>query len=343
MHAIKRAITSALAKGDTADRAFREKVYRQALAALDRSLNARPDLLPEQAQQKREELKAAIIEVEKGFLDAPGVWSPEEPEPRPDPRVAAQPAVQHPGQAPQDAKEPAEFSRGPEIDLPIGEIRTPLAAAERERSPFKLLFVIAALIALAGIGGWWLLQSGMLQSADERGASVTGLQHGVDDEEPGPDAELRPATAATEDDWIFIFSPDDPTTVSTPSGAMAEAASEDNESFLKVSTPSATAAVSFDVGQGTLEDLAGRRAIFSLTARAQEGEETQISVSCDFGDLGSCGRTRYIVGEHPSEYLLEVELPDVRPSSGGTISIVPDVEGRGRALDIFSLRATTGA
>jgi hypothetical protein len=38
VEAVKKAIRSALERGEANDRAFREKVYRQAFSALDRSL-----------------------------------------------------------------------------------------------------------------------------------------------------------------------------------------------------------------------------------------------------------------------------------------------------------------
>ena len=90
---------------------------------------------------------------------------------------------------------------------------------------------------------------------------------------------------------------------------------------------------------GALERFAGRTATFSLRARAQE-DETQITVTCDFGQLGQCNRLRYVVGPTITEYLFEVELANVAPSRGGTISIVPDIEGRSRMLDVFSIRVT---
>jgi hypothetical protein len=78
-----------------------------------------------------------------------------------------------------------------------------------------------------------------------------------------------------------------------------------------------------------------------VVARAQEGEETQISVDCNFGELGDCGRKRYLVGITREEFLFEVELPAGNPGSGGTIAINSDVEGQGRAVDLFAIRVST--
>ena len=67
---IEKAIRSALEKGDADDRAFREKVYRSAFAALERALEANPDLAPEIAGKRRSDLQAKITEIETEFIPA---------------------------------------------------------------------------------------------------------------------------------------------------------------------------------------------------------------------------------------------------------------------------------
>ena len=63
MDVIEKAIRGALEKGDADDRAFREKVYRSAFAALERALQANPDLAPEIAGKRRSDLQAKIAEM----------------------------------------------------------------------------------------------------------------------------------------------------------------------------------------------------------------------------------------------------------------------------------------
>ncbi|EBW1603860.1 hypothetical protein CLF39_26490, partial [Salmonella enterica subsp. enterica serovar Kottbus] len=68
MDAIERAIRSALDKGDARDRTFRERVYRQAFAALERALQANPSLTVETAIRRRKALQARITEIEAEYL-----------------------------------------------------------------------------------------------------------------------------------------------------------------------------------------------------------------------------------------------------------------------------------
>ena len=48
-----------------------------------------------------------------------------------------------------------------------------------------------------------------------------------------------------------------------------------------------------------LDQIAGKHAIFDVIARAEDGKDTQMTVDCDFGELGDCGRKRYAVVHEP--------------------------------------------
>ena len=110
---------------------------------------------------------------------------------------------------------------------------------------------------------------------------------------------------------------------------------------MRISSGTSGAGVAFDIGVGVLERIAGRRAIFDIVAQTGEGPETQMSVSCNLGELGECGRNRYQVGKQQAEFLFEVDVPDGAPSSPGAIVVVPDVDNGGKAVEILEIRVTT--
>ncbi|RVA90401.1 hypothetical protein EN925_15030, partial [Mesorhizobium sp. M7A.F.Ca.US.006.04.2.1] len=70
LDAIEKAIRNALEKGNAEDRAFRERVYRSAFAALDRALQANPGVTVEVAIKRRKAIQAKITEIESEFLPA---------------------------------------------------------------------------------------------------------------------------------------------------------------------------------------------------------------------------------------------------------------------------------
>lgn len=94
MDVIEKAIRNALEKGDADDRAYREKVYRSAFAALDRALAGHPNLAPDVAAKRRSDLQTKIAEIETEFIPAvPSIVPRAAPaEPAPAEPVPAEPA-----------------------------------------------------------------------------------------------------------------------------------------------------------------------------------------------------------------------------------------------------------
>jgi hypothetical protein len=137
-----------------------------------------------------------------------------------------------------------------------------------------------------------------------------------------------------------VFTPKDPTLVNAPADAKADVMEDDTGAFLRLRSGNSGSAVSFDVGQGILEQLAGKHAVFVISARAEEGQETQVSVDCNFGELGDCGRKRYAVGHERNEYLFDVQMPDKQPGAAGTIAINSDFDNKGKSVDIYEIRVS---
>jgi hypothetical protein len=217
--------------------------------------------------------------------------------------------------------------------------------ARSRRRGVPALFLGLTLLAVAGIGAWWLFQAGVFKTPEERG-ELPVPPPTVEDEDFTPTGDAaapqKPGQADVSGNWITVFSPKDPTLVSAPSDAKADVMEDDTGSFLRVRSGSSGSAVSFDVGQGILEQLAGKHAVFVISARAEEGQETQVSIDCNFGELGDCGRKRYAVGHERNEYLFDVQLPDKRPGAAGTIAINSDFDKKGKSVDIYEIRVSAG-
>lgn len=367
MDAIEKAIRAAFEKGNAEERSFREKVYRSAFAALDRALQAAPNMTVEVAIKRRKALQAKIAEIETEFLPAvapkPEPVAPPvmESAPTPPPAEAeAAPAVAVPAPAESD---PVLMKVDPDTKPDLGmdsvpapdvEVTTSPAeirearAQERvtRRRPYAAIFFAVTLVAAALAGGWWAYRTGVFQSAEELDTSVPNPPPTVEDEdfvpaEQQPEAEQSEAEKAeAARNWISVFSPADPSGVKPPEGATAEVSQDESGSFLRIRSGSSGEGVVFDVGQGVLEQIVGKKAVFDIVARGGEGKETQISVSCSFGELGDCGRKRYAVGFERGEYLFDVELLSQPPAAGGTIAINSDFAKEGKSVDIYEIRVS---
>lgn len=414
MDAIEKAIRNAFEKGNAEDRAFREKVYRSAFAALDRALQANPGVTVETAINRRKAMQAKIAEIESEFLPAiePAPQAPTQNiediasdasddeaapvvEAAPSPSNPSVPTIDMPGRTDEAVREPTheaptlgaalreaapgsvqESVEPPLVtaaatDAPRGRVMpvvpdimperplpgsVPLAgsgadvAADRDerrargkRRGIPALFVGLTLLGVIAIGAWWLYQAGVFKTLEERG-QLPSQPATVEDEDftPSGDASepLKPGQADASGTWITVFTPKDPTLVNAPSDSKADVMEDDTGSFLRLRSGNSGSAVSFDVGQGILEQLAGKHAVFVISARAEEGQEMQVSVDCNFGELGDCGRKRYAVGHERNEYLFDVQMPDKQPGAAGTIAINSDFDNKGKSVDIYEIRVS---
>jgi hypothetical protein len=341
---IEKAIRSAFEKGNAEDRTFREKVYRKAFAALDRAIQANPGRTVEQAIARRKALQAKITEIESEFI--PAVQAPEPTVDIAPPRTA-DPVFDTPLKASPDphsidfgpgsaAVPPLAGSAAPEVEAPAGRPHPP-----RRRRPYAIFFIAATLLALIGMGVWFGVQTGLFKSPSERDTSVPNPPAQVEGEDFIPENEEPPALSGTPDpaqNWINVFDPADATQLAAPSDTVAELLEDESGAFLRVRSGASGSAMMFDVGQGVLEQVAGRKATFDIVARAEDGAETEMSIDCNFGELGDCGRKRYVVGYERADYLFEIDFPAKQPGAGGTIAINSDFAGKGRAVDIYEIR-----
>lgn len=397
MDAIEKAIRNAFEKGNAEDRAFREKVYRSAFAALDRVLQANPNVTVEAAINRRKAVQAKIAEIESEFLPAvqavPDVTLPSESG-TPAGNAAPAPSIDTPTQSPAPSvdapRPPAQAAPSPSItvdgpvqpdasDAPRSRVlprvpdimpdealpNAPIlddspgasvgngaeVAPDRDerrirgrRLPLTAIFVVATLLAAAGIGGYFAFQNGVFKTAAELDTGPPEAPPTLEGEESSQPADTgspqKPGEADQSKNWINVFSPSDPTHVSTPSDADAEVMKDDTGQFLRIRSGASGSAIAFDVGQGVLEKLAGKHAMFDIIARSEEGKETQISVDCNFGELGDCGRKRYAVSHERNEYLFDVQFPGKHPGAAGTIAVNSDFDKQGKSVDIYEIRVS---
>ncbi len=376
MDAIEQAIRNAFTKGNPEDPAFRERVYRSANAALEKALQANTALAPEVAERRRKSLMSAVSSIESEFIPAVESVRPAAPAPQPEPAPELQPApeplpepvapeisVEPPPEArpsrPErrdpdfaSADERPDWPAAPEPLRPVlsgdapplaglppqgqDEDRRRVLVPEPRRRRWGLIAGLLIFLIIIGLVVWTAVELGFLKLSSRQGSAQVEAPAASGDNS-GP---RKPGEVEALEDWIVVFTPDDPTTVQALDGAKAEVVDVSGEKLILVNSGPSGAAIQFDVGQGVLERIAGRRAVFDIVALTGDGPETQMSVACDFGALGDCGRNRYLVGPQRSEFLFEVDVPAGTPTGPGSITIVSDVENGGKALQIAQIRVS---
>lgn len=356
MDPIEKAIRAALEKGDASDPKHRERVYLSALSALERSLKSSPDTPAETAARRREALRQRIRVIETEFRPAV------EPEPEPEPGPPVEPAIppaREPSagahaaappvgiDTPQDTARDTDFVSQLRVDRqeegleapPAGE-RGRVERRPRRRRPFARLLTVSLLLVFVGIGAWWLYSSQALVPLSERDGAVPNPPVRLNEDEFSPAGTDggRLGEVPQGGSWITVFTPDDPTTVSAPSGTTVDIAGEGREKALRITPSAPDSAAVFDLGEGVLAQLAGRRVTFDVNAAAPEGESTQMSIRCNLAELGDCGRKRFDVEASRQDFLFEIELPDRQPGSFGSISLTPDISQGRVPVDIYGIR-----
>lgn len=220
--------------------------------------------------------------------------------------------------------------------------RSPLRA---DRGPFATAFAVIVAIALVFGGLWWVMTSGAFTSQEARDTSVRNPPPQIEGEDfagrdPGTaTAPQRADQAPAGEEWITLFEPADPTVLQLEGGATVSIESDPFGDYARLVTPGGEGRVYVDVPVGTLQRLAGGRAQISLRARSDDGEPTQMSVTCDFGPLGDCGRRRFTVDQAETEFLFDVDLPGgSAPREAGRIGLQTDIDGGDRAVNLLSAR-----
>jgi len=212
--------------------------------------------------------------------------------------------------------------------------------------PFATMLAVTVVLAAILAMVVWTWSTGVFQSAEERDTSVPNPPPRLESEDsagggtaPVLAAEGTAEEQAAAEGWITIFTPADPTALGLARGAEASIESAPFGDFARLVTPSPTAEVQIDVAIGTLIDLQGKSVQINIVARADDGNPTEMSVTCDFGPLGDCGRRRFNVNQSTSDYLLRVDLPEASGlSKGGLIKLRTDINDNERPLNLLAVR-----
>ncbi len=337
MEGIERAIRNAFAKADAHNPAIRQRIYESAWGAHERALATNTALSSSQKEQRRQKLKDAISRIEQEFdiryqdgetqrepsLDAPQ---------RADPVLGPAAAESAPALDSGDIRKTSKKRRSA-ADLGYEGGVSRKDRRKKRHSPFYSYGIPALVLFVAAFIGYSLYNS---LSDLGRGPSSGPLMS---------DASLAPLKEGEEPGgakWINIFLPNEATRMSVQGRATAEILQEGRNKFARISSSGVNDTVTFDVGEGILDQLVGKKATFDIIARSDDGEQTQMSVNCDLASLGDCGRRRYDVSESLNDFLFDMDFSaSGKPGGAGRITINSDLSNSGKPVDIYAIRVTT--
>ncbi|AGB69981.1 putative regulator protein [Rhizobium tropici CIAT 899] len=238
------------------------------------------------------------------------------------------------------------------------------AVRRKPRKFFSRLLVFCILLAFLGVGAWWIKTSGVLMSASQRDTSVPNPPAHVDsqdfsgnsndedtsdqDDNSGP---VNPGLATIDPqnsfsaEWLEVLKPTDAPKVTTSPQSKAENVSENEGPAVRLTSLSSgpDGSGSIEVPVNVLQQMAGKASTVALTLQSTSDAPTQITVECDFGSLGRCGRHRFTVSRQKTDSLFQVKFDRaMAPTSSGRLIINSDVDGKARGVNIYAIRVLPG-
>ena len=237
------------------------------------------------------------------------------------------------------------------------------AVRRKPRKFFSRLLVFCILLAFLGMGAWWIKTSGVLMTAAQRDTSVRNPPAHVDsqdfsgdnadddtsdDDNSGP---VNPGLATIDpqnrfsEEWIEVLKPTDASKVAAGTQAKAENVSENEGPAVRITSLSSgtDGAASVQVPVNVLQQMAGKPSTIALTLQSTSDTPTQITVECDFGTLGSCGRHRFTASRQKTDALFQVRYDrSLAPTNPGRLIINSDLDGKARGINVYAIRVLPG-
>ena len=237
------------------------------------------------------------------------------------------------------------------------------AVRRKPRKFFSRLLVFCILLACLGVGAWWVKTSGVFMTAAQRDTSVPNPPAHVDsqnfdgssddtasndDDNSGP---VNPGLAVIDpqnrfsEEWIEVLKPTDASKVVSGAQAKAENVSENEGPAVRLTSASSGSDgdVSVEVPASVLQQLAGKSSTVALTLQSMSDTPTQITVECDFGSLGTCGRHRFNVTRQKTDALFQVRYDrSLAPTASGHLIINSDLDGKARGVNVYAIRILPG-
>ncbi|MCM2291542.1 hypothetical protein NAC44_04270 [Allorhizobium sp. BGMRC 0089] len=248
----------------------------------------------------------------------------------------------------------------PQLSVPVdtGEKRQPVRTIEearreksakkrprkqkRRRSLLGSLFITAVLLSFAGICLWWALSTGLVEQALNGDGGLFDDAAGNGD---GGQLKTLDPQRGFSSQWLVAFTPADVKRVTARPNATIDVVNASDGQALQIQSKSSDAdgEAVLTLPDDIFAQMAAKNSTIAITVQAAGSKPVQFSVSCSFGDLGSCDRHRFTVFPEKTDLLFHVTLSQAAMASGqARLFINSDMSGSGQGLDLYTVRVLPG-
>lgn len=243
-----------------------------------------------------------------------------------------------------DEPEPAAIGEEPPPAPAARELR---AVRPRKRSRWKArAFVFVTLAAFAGAGWWWVETTGMLVPVSVRGGAVPNPAPQVSDEDFDGAKQLKSLSrqGGYGDEWTTLYEPGGKNVVTAGASATAKVEQSGSGPYLDITSGAVglDGSVAIELPQSVISTLQGKTSNISLMLQGGD-KPVQITVECEFGGLGNCGRHRFMLSQNKNDFIFDVAVkPGASPDGPGRLLINADAGGEANSARLYSIHILPG-
>lgn len=221
------------------------------------------------------------------------------------------------------------------------------AIKPRRKSRWKArAFALVTFAAFGAAGWWWVQSTGLNLPKAVRDGSVPN---------PPPTAKAEDFDGAKQlkslsrqggfgDEWTKLFEAGKSKSFSVGPQASAKVEQSGSGPYLAITSTASglDGSVSIELPQSVIASMQGKTSNIALMLEGGD-KPVQVTVECEFGGLGNCGRHRFLLSQNKTDLMFDVVVKDGNPAEGpGRLVINAGAGGEGNTAKLFSIHVLPG-
>ena len=146
------------------------------------------------------------------------------------------------------------------------------------------------------------------------------------------------------DEWTPLFQPGKGAQASAGTQATAKVEQSGSGPYLAITSnaPGIEGSVAVELPQSVIASMQGKTSNIALVLEGGD-KPVQVTVECEFGGLGNCGRHRFLLSQNRTDLMFDVEVkPNGSADGPGRLLINADAGGEGNSAKLFSIHVLPG-
>lgn len=221
------------------------------------------------------------------------------------------------------------------------------AIKPRRKSRWKArAFALVTLAAFGAAGWWWVESTGLTLPKAIRDGSVPNPPPSVREDDFDGAKQLKSLSrqGGYGDEWTKLFEAGKSKSFSVGPQATAKVEQSGSGPYLAITSaaPGLDGSVSIELPESVIASMQGKTSNIALMLEGAD-KPVQVTVECEFGGLGNCGRHRFLLSQNKTDLMFDVEVKgNSAPAGPGRLVINADAGGEGNSAKLFSIHVLPG-